>query len=228
MRGLGYVPVALLREALQNVGRGGPIVNPFSASDTAFLTWNDPAQPPHAWERIRGSSVYGPGATGNYSWMNTAEWGVSPEGTELLNLNRDIIRYARRFEDINWNDPRIRFPESYMPTPAAQPVPELTTTVAPAPATPAPATPPPSAPDFGTPSAPVYSGGGTVQPIYYSSEPLPDASGGGPTPQVKQAGLFGGALSMPMILTAAGAILFFSLARGAGQMSPAPRRRRRR
>src|SRR5262245_17859988 len=222
MRGLGYVPVKLLQQALQNVGRGGPIVNPFSASDTAFLTWYDPAQPPDAWTRIRGSNVYGPGATSNYSWQNTAEWGVSPEGTELLNLNRDIIRNVPRFQDINWNDPRIRFPESFMPAAAAEPVPEVAPAPA-APATPAPVAPPASTPVFTStyvapaPVAP-YSGGGYTPS--YSSEPM-DMPASAPT--VQQAGLLSNLPPWVLPLVAVGLAMPIIL----GKTPGAPRRRRR-
>jgi hypothetical protein len=157
--------------------------------------------------------------------MNTAEWGVSPEGTELLNLNRDIIKYVPRFEDINWNDPRMRFPESFMPEAAALPVPELPGF------NPPPQTPSgPTSPVF-NPTMPVLP---PLVPSYYqpagssiSYEPLPGdpdpPMGEDGTPAPVQAGIFGG-LSLNTILTVAGAILFFSLARGAGKI----RRRRRR
>lgn len=224
MRGLGYVPVKLLQQALQNVGRGGPIVNPFSASDYAFLTWNDPAQPPPAWQRIRGANVYGPGAVGNYSWMNTAEWGVSPEGTELLNLNRDIIRNVVRFEDINWNDPRMRFPESFMPTAAATPVPEIAPAPA-APPTPAPSVAPPaSSPVFtGTyvsPAPAVPSGYSSYTPGY-SSEPMDMPTEG--APQVQKAGLLSNLPPWALPLIAIGLAMPIIL----GKTPGAPRRRRR-
>lgn len=209
MRGLGYVPINLLREALQAQGRGGPIVNPFSAADYAYLTWNDPANPPPAWQRIRGANVYGPGAVGNYSWMNGPDWQVSPEGTELLNLNRDIIRHVVRFEDINWNDPRMRFPESFMPSAAASPVPEVAAP-APAPATPA---PPASQPVFNTAPAPA-----PAVPVYspsYSSDPMDMPS---ETPKVQQAGFLSNLPSWALPLIAVGLAMPIILG---------PRRRRR-
>lgn len=228
MRGLGIFPAAVVRKALQAQGKDGNIVNPFSEATYAWITYPSTESPPHYWERIRGSGIYGPGASGNYAWMNDpSQWVATPEETELLNLNRDIIKWVPRFEDINWNDPRIRFPDSFMPEPAALPLPELPA-FNPPPQTPA----GPTAPVF-NPTMPVLP---ALVPSYYqpagssiSYEPLPGdpdpPMGEDGTPTPVQAGMFGG-LSLPMILTIAGGILFFSLARGAGRMSPRRRRRR--
>lgn len=226
MRGLGFVPVKLIQEALQNIGRGGPIVNPFSASDYAFLTHGgDSGNPDPYWQRIRGANVYGPGAAGNYAWQNDpSQWQVSPEGTELLNLNRDIIRNVPVFSNINWNDPRMRFPESFMPTAAATPVPEIAPAPA-APPTPAPSVAPPaSSPVFtGTyvsPAPAVPSGYSSYTPGY-SSEPMDMPTEG--APQVQKAGLLSNLPPWALPLIAIGLAMPIIL----GKTPGAPRRRRR-
>lgn len=215
------VPANLVHRLLQQSPGGELVSPPFSEADLAFLNWDDPAQPPSAWERIRHSGIYGPGASGPFAWQSGPEWGVSPEGTEILNMNRGVIWTARRFSDINWNDPRIRLPEAY--SAAAQPLPEVsypsdsTATAAPAP-------PAGTSPYF----TPTNYGGGYAPLEYTPGEPLdtPTDEFGRPVP-VKQAGLFSNLpFSMPVMLalTAVGFLLF-----GRPKLpGPAPRYPRRR
>lgn len=222
MHGMGYVSYDVLQRALQQVGRGGPIINPFPQADYDWLSYPSTESPPHYWERIRHSPIYGPGASGPFAWMSEpGQWPISPSTTEVLNINRDIIWRVPRFEDINWNDPRLRFPESFVPTAASEPIPELPEPATAAPATPAPA---PSSPNFNVSTTPAGNGGGWQN--YFSSEPLPDPSGDQAAPQVKQAGLFSNLpFSLPVMLglTVLG-FLFLGRPKLPGR---APRRRRR-
>jgi hypothetical protein len=228
--GMGYVSASLVRRALQEIGRDPNIKPPFSDEELAWLNHpGEPGNPAPYWQRIRGSVPYGPGASGPYSWQNDPnQWALSPESTEILNLNRDIIRHVPVFADINWNDPRIRLPDSYM---AIQPVPELPQPVAPTTAgpEPAPVVPPAdSEPAFTTsqaaPSAPVTGGGG---PIYYGQPMDTPADEYSQPVQVQKAGLFSNLTGSLPLLLGLSALGFIILGRPK-LPGPAPRRRRRR
>jgi hypothetical protein len=161
-----------------------------------------------------------------------------PDGPPLSPVSYAAVRYVWPQIRVaaDWSHPRWdlhpvpwNILAAAMPAPEAPPPPTSTPTFTPA--TPAPAVPSgPTEPSFTT-TVPASGGGGGGGGSYYSppiyNEPIPeDALEEGAAPGPIQAGMFGG-LSLPMILTAAGAILFFSLARGARSVRVPKRRRRR-
>jgi hypothetical protein len=136
---------------------------------------------------------------------------LSPVSYAAMNYVWPQVRVAADFSHPRWE----LHPVPAHIVAAALPVPEVPTPTA-APPTPAP--PAPSGPSF------TYSPPSSGGPISY--DPIPDdaAEEVAPVTTPVKAGLFGG-LSMPVILTAVGAVLFFSLARGAGQTRTRRRRR---
>lgn len=161
------------------------------------------------------------------------------------------IRVAADFSHPNWSGHPvpINVLQAAMPLPELPSAPQPVTPAAPPPTqvqpappisvapVPVPTLPLPQGPTF-VPAPPVSISPSVLAPPVIDTSPpqyVPPAVWGSgvddPTQPVSattpaKAGIFGGLLSMPMILTAAGLLLFFSLARGARQ-TPVRRRRRR-
>ncbi|RPH75974.1 hypothetical protein EHM76_00400 [bacterium] len=177
-------------------------------------------------------------SAGNFSHPDWAGLGypdgppLSPVAFAAMKYVWPQIRVAADFSHPNWA--AIPVPVDILA--AAMPIPEAPMAPAPAFNAPPQTSSGPTSPVFNT-SMPVIPAG---PPSYYqpagplSYEPLPGdpdppyGEGEGETPIAPvEAGMFGG-LSLPMLLTIAGGVLFFSLAKGARSARGGKKRRSRR